>query len=54
MPKDIHEELVKLNGKPDDKYHYNMYIWYGKNGTLWMTEDKSSRSIEVTLELEEQ
>lgn len=61
MPKDIYEELVKLNGEsdesdvePDDKYHYDMYIWYGKNGTLAMVEDKSSRSIEVTFELEEQ
>lgn len=41
MPKDIYEELVKLNGKldetdvkPDDKYHYDMYIWYGKNGNI--------------------
>lgn len=61
MPKDIYEELVKLNGepdesdaKPDDKYHYDIYTWYGKNGTLWMVEDKSTRSIEVALELEEQ
>lgn len=61
MPKDIYEELVKLNGEsdetdvePDNKYHYDMYIWYGKNGTLAMVEDKSSRNIEVTFELEEQ
>ena len=61
MPKDIYEELVKLNGEPDEtdvepdnKYHYDMYIWYGKNGTLVMVEDKSTRSIEVALELEEQ
>lgn len=61
MPKDIYEELVKLNGEPDktdvepdNKYHYDIYTWYGKNGTLWMVEDKSTRSIEVALELEEQ
>lgn len=60
MPKDIYEELVKLNGEPDEtdvednnKYHYDMYIWYGKNGTLVMVEDKSSRNIEITFELEE-
>lgn len=60
MPKDIYEELVKLNGEPDEtdvepdnKYHYDMYIWYGKNGTLVMVEDKSTRSIEVALEIEE-
>ena len=60
MPKDIYEELVKLNGEPDEtdvepdnKYHYDMYTWYGKNGTLWMVEDKSTRSIEVAFEIEE-
>lgn len=59
MPKDIYEELVKLNGEPDetdvepdDKYHYDMYIWYGKNGTLVMVEDKYSRSIDVSFKLE--
>lgn len=61
MPKDIYEELVKLNGdpdetdlEPDNKYHYDMYIWYGKNGTLVMVEDKYSRSIDVSFEIEEQ
>lgn len=61
MPKDIYEELVKLNGEPDetdvepdDKYHYDMYVWYGKNGTLVMVEDKYSRSIDVTFQIEEQ
>lgn len=29
-------------------------MWYGKNGTLWMVEDKSTRSIEVAFEIEEQ
>ena len=60
MPKDIYEELVKLNGEPDEtdvepdnKYHYDMYVWYGKNGTLVMVEDKYSRSIDVSLEIEE-
>ncbi len=61
MPKNIYEELVKLNGEPDetdvepdDKYHYDTYVWYGKNGTLIMVEDKSSRSIDVSFELEGQ
>lgn len=61
MPKDIYEEIVKLNGapdetdvKPDDKYHYDIYTWYGKNGTLWMVEDKSTRSINVSFEIETQ
>lgn len=60
MPKDIYDELVKLNGEPDetdvepdDKYHYDIYTWYGKNGTLGMVEDKSSRNIEVNFQLEE-
>lgn len=61
MPKDIYEELVNLNGEPDetdvepdDKYYYDTYVWYGKNGTLIMVEDKSSRSIDVSFELEGQ
>lgn len=60
MPKDIYEELVKLNGEPDktdvepdDKYHRDMYVWYGKNATLVMIEDNFSRNIEVHFELEE-
>lgn len=61
MPKDIYEELVKLNGdpdeadvEPDDKYNRDMYVWYGVNGTLVMVEDKFSKIIEVSFELEEQ
>lgn len=60
MPKDIYEELVKTNGEPDEadiepdnKYHYDMYVWYGKNGTLTMAEDKPSRNIEVVFQIEE-
>lgn len=60
MPKDIYEELVKLNGEPDetdvepdDKYHYDMYVWYGKNSKLVMVEDRYSKNIEVYFELEE-
>lgn len=60
MPKDIYEELVKLNGepdetdvKPDDKYHYDIYTWHGKNGTLWMVEDKSTRRIDVSFAIKE-
>lgn len=61
MPKDIYEELVKLNGEPDEidveldnKYHYDIYTWYGKNGTLWMVEDKSTRRIDVSFEIGDQ
>lgn len=60
MPRDIYEELVKLNGEPDeteveldDKYHRDMYIWYGKNGILGMVKDKFTNNIEVHFELED-
>lgn len=60
MPKDIYEELVKLNGDPDetelksDKLGQDYYTWYGKNGTLIMVDDNISRNIEVRFEIEEQ
>ena len=40
MPKNIYEELVKLNGEPDeteiddDSFYLETYTWYGKNGTI--------------------
>lgn len=58
MPKNIYKELVKLNGEPDetelksDKLGTDYYTWYGKNGTLIMTDDNISRNIEVCFQLE--
>lgn len=60
MPKDIYEELVKLNGEPDeielksDKLGTDYYTWYGKNGILTMCDDNISKNIEVHFEIEEQ
>lgn len=60
MPKDIYEELVKINGEPDkmelksDKLGTDYYTWYGKNGTLTMCDDNISNNIEIVFELEEQ
>lgn len=60
MPKDIHEELVKLNGEPDetelksDKLGQDYYTWYGENGTLIMVDDNILRNIEIRFEIEEQ
>ncbi len=59
MPKDIYEELVKLNGKPDeielksDKLGTDYYTWYGKNGILIMCDDNISNNIEIRFQLEE-
>ena len=59
MPKDIYEELVKLNGEPDetelksDKLGTDYYTWYGKNGTLIMCDDNISNNIEIRFQLEE-
>lgn len=59
MPKDIYEELIKLNGDPDetelksDKLGQDCYTWYGKNGTLIMVDDNILRNIEVRFEIEE-
>lgn len=59
-PKDIYEELVKLNGEPDetelksDKLGTDYYTWYGKNGTLIMADDNILRNIEIRFEIEEQ
>ena len=56
MPKDIYEELVKLNGEPDetdidkDSFYLETYIWYGKNGTI--TYNKlNNDTIELHFEL---
>ncbi len=59
MPKDIYEELVKINGEPDetelksDKLGTDYYTWYGKNGTLIMCDDNISHIIEIKFQLEE-
>ena len=40
QPKDIYEELSKINGIPDeteiddDSFYLGTYTWYGKNGTI--------------------
>lgn len=58
MPKDIYEELVKLNGEPDetdvddDSFWLETYIWYGKNGCI--TYNKlNNNTIELHFELSE-
>ena len=59
MPKNIYEELVKINSEPDetdvksDKYHRDMYIWYGKNGTMMYTDDDINNTIEIVFEIKE-
>lgn len=59
MPKDIYEELVKLNGKPDEtelksgRLGTDYYTWYGNNGFLIMSDDNISNNIEIIFELEE-
>lgn len=59
MPKDIYEEIVKINGDPDetdvksDKYHRDTYIWYGKNGTMVYTDDNVNNTIEIVFEIKE-
>lgn len=60
MPKDIYEEIVKLNGEPDetklksDKLGTDYFIWYGKNGNLIMDDDNILRNIELRFQLDEQ
>ena len=59
MPKDIYEEIVKINGEPDetdvksDKYHRDMCIWYGKNGSMVYTDDDINNTIEIVFEIKE-
>lgn len=56
QPKDIYEELSKINGIPDeteiddDSFYLETYIWYGKNGTI--TYNKlNNDTIEVFFEI---
>lgn len=55
-PKDIYEELVKINGVPDESkidnngFYLEVYTWYGKNGTI--TYNKlNNDTIEVFFEI---
>lgn len=56
MPKDIYEEIVKLNGEPDetdidkDSFYLETYIWYGKNGTI-VYNKLNNDTIELLFEL---
>ena len=56
QPKDIYEELSKINGIPDeteiddDSFYLETYTWYGKNGTI--TYNKlNNNTIEVCFEI---
>lgn len=56
QPKDIYEELSKINGIPDeteidsDSFYLETYTWYGKNGTI--TYNKlNNDTIEVFFEI---
>lgn len=56
QPKDIYEELSKINGIPDeteiddDSFYLETYTWYGKNGTI--TYNKlNNNTIEVFFEI---
>lgn len=57
QPKNIYEELIKINGEPDvskikpNKKGTDSYTWYGKNGTLILSNDNISNNIEVKFEL---
>lgn len=55
-PKDIYEELSKINGIPDeteiddDSFYLETYTWYGKNGTI--TYNKlNNNTIEVFFDI---
>lgn len=58
MPKDIYEELVKINGEPDEididdkSFYLETYIWYGKNGTITFNK-LDNNTIELHFELTE-
>lgn len=58
MPKDIYEELVKLNGEPDETdidkslSYVKNYTWYGKNGTLVFNQ-WSQDNLEIRFQIEE-
>lgn len=56
QPKNIYEELSKINGIPDeteiddDSFYLETYTWYGKNGTI--TYNKlNNNTIEVFFEI---
>ena len=56
QPKDIYEELLKVNGIPDkteiddNSFYLETYTWYGKNGTI--TYNKlNNDTIEVFFEI---
>lgn len=56
MPKNIYDELVKINGDPDKTYIENdsfwleTHIWYGKNGCI-VYNKLNNDTIEVRFEL---
>lgn len=56
-PKNIYEELVKINGEPDvskiksSNKGADNYTWYGKNGTLNLSDDNISNNIEIRFDL---
>lgn len=56
-PGNIYEELVKINGEPDETnvksqaYHRDAYYWHGKNGTLVMINDKFTKNIEIWFDM---
>lgn len=58
MPKNIYEELVRLNGEPDEtdiddkSFYLETYIWYGKNGTITFNK-LDNNTIELHFELTE-
>lgn len=56
-PGNIYEELVKINGEPDETnvksqaYLRDVYFWYGKNGILVMINDKFTKTIEIWFDM---
>lgn len=56
QPKDIYEELSKINGIPDeteidsDSFYLETYTWYGKNGTITCNK-LNNDTIEVFFEI---
>lgn len=56
MPKDIYEELVKINGDPDESkfdeksFYLETHTWYGINGTMGYNK-LNNDTIEIIFEL---
>ena len=56
QPKDIYEELSKINGIPDeteiddDSFYLETYTWYGKNGTM-VYNKLNNETIEILFEI---